>query len=390
MFGARTVGQNWLRFRKTMHLSLKTRPQIGPHDHDTVRAHRLRTSPLASSRLDPISSLQQTFGNQALQRFLRASVSRPVEPASEARTKLIAASPGDSERQAFAPRAQRLQQGSGSQSTPGAGVPDLQPQPMAGTMVGPSFVSGSVSITEAPLSVVQTGGEILDAAMEFTISKPFTVTASGAEVKEPNAAEPFEYGLVQNLWFDHVEEVFTSGDILVDSVGPEVDIDPKNPSEMPFMHGNATVGSTLGAKMFAVPQFTDVPSIEVGLHETHCKMSVDLVSVTRSTAFKVGLVARGMKTQTLFPLAEIPGTYASEWRVGFNGNAWKSSETTTPKGTYTLSAPTKALVNSGTIAGVEGQKALNAETAAFRTRCVNVLASNESGGAKGEPERSPA
>ena len=372
-----------------MHLSLKTRPQIGPHD--TVRTRRLPTSPRSSSRLHPISYLQQTFGNQALQRFLKEGISRPVEPAaSEARTKLIVSNPGGSERQAVAPRAQVLQQGNGIQTTPGVGVPGLQRQPVAGTTVGPSFVSGSVSITESPLSVVQTSGQGLGSAMGFTISKPFTV-GSLSEVTEPaNAAEPFEYGLVQNVWFDHIEEVFTSGDMLVDTVGPEVDIDPGNPSEMPFIHGNASMASLLFGKMFAGPSFTDVPSLEVRLHDTHCNKNVDLVSVTHSLAFKVGLVARGIKTQTLFPLAEIPGTYASKWQIDFNGNAWNFSEPTTPTGSHTLAAPTTALVTGGSIAGAEGQKALNDETDAFRTRCENVLASNESGGAEGESQRNPA
>ena len=70
--------------------------------------------------------------------------------------------------------------------------------------------------------------------------------------------------------------------------------------------------------------------MSVKLHETHCKKNVDLVSVSRSAAFKVGLVARGIKTQTLFPLAETPDTYASKWKVDFTGNAFTSRETTTP------------------------------------------------------------
>jgi hypothetical protein len=223
---------------------------------------------------------------------------------------------------------------------------------------------------------VQTSGQsIISAAMGFTISKPFTVSCS-ASVNEPaSAKEPFEYGLVQNVWFDHVEEVFTSGDMLVDTVGPKVDINQDNPSEMPFIHGNATIGSSLFAQMMAGPSFSDVPSLEVRLHDTHCNKSVDLVSASRSLAFKVGLVARGMKTGTLFPLAEIPGTYASKWQVDFNGNAWKSSEFTTPQGQYTLAAPIKTIVTSGTIAGAEGQMALSDESAAFRERCENVLTS---------------
>ena len=238
----------------------------------------------------------------------------------------------------------------------------------------PTMTSGSVNITETPLTVVQQGGQILANSMGFKISKPFTVSAS-AKIAEPPDAEPFEYGLVQNIFFDHIEEVYSDGDMLVDQVGPMLDSDPDNLSEGPFIHGNATMPSILFTTKSVGPSYTDIPSMEVMLKKLHCKKRkfVDLQSVVRSTQFRVGLAAHGLKSGRLVPLGTISTTYGYKWQVGFVGPSFKSTDASNLKGSYPLSTTAMAVVTDGAVANTEGQAALNAESANMEERCENVL-----------------
>ncbi len=244
----------------------------------------------------------------------------------------------------------------------------------ATTAATPTMTSGLISITETPLSVVQQGGAILANTMGFVITKPFSVSAS-AQIQEPADSEPFEYGLVQNLFFDHIEEVFTEGDMLIDNVGPMVDVDTSNPSERPFIHANARMPSTLFTTTRVGPSFDDRPSLEVMLNKLHCEKqkNVQLKMVKRSAQFRVGLVARGLKSQRLIPLGAIEKTYGFSWQVDFVGPAFKSTDAANLTGSYTLSSSASMPIMDGTIAGAQAQTLLNAEGADFEQRCGNVL-----------------
>jgi len=240
----------------------------------------------------------------------------------------------------------------------------------------PTMTSGSLTISEKKLTIEQQGGEALANSMGFKIAKPFSVSAS-AQILEPSThdlkAEPFEYGLVQNLFFDHIEEVFSDGDMLVDSVGPMVDIDPSNLSELPFIHGNATMPQALFTTLRVGQSFTDIPSLEVKLNMEHCKKNVQLKSVIRSVHFRVGLVARGLRTKRLVSLGATPSTYGLAWQVDFTGPSFKFTESANLSGSPTLSASAPPVVTDGKVAGVEGQKTLSDETIRFKQRCENVL-----------------
>lgn len=262
----------------------------------------------------------------------------------------------------------RLTEGDEQQSV----TQSSSPQQASGGISEPSLVSGSLLITEQPLTVTQQGGNVLAVSRSFNIAKPFTVSAS-VDIKQPTNVQQFTYGIVQNVLFDHVEEVFTDGDILLDSVGPMVDVDPTNTNEVPFIHGNNELPTQLFTKFFAHPHFTDVPSLDVKLKKTHCQKGVDLVSVERSIAFRSGLVARNLLTNKLVPLGATQTTYASKWHVDFNDATYQWSELISPKGNYPLSASAIPVETSGVIAGIEGQNALNNEVSAFEKRCYNVL-----------------
>ena len=260
----------------------------------------------------------------------------------------------------------------GAAATPANAISTTNTAPKPVTaMADPTMTAGSLAITEAPLAVVQQGGQILANTMGFKIAKPFTVSAS-AQVQEPFNAEPFEYGLVQNVFFDHIEEVFSDGDMLVDSVGPMVDSEP---SEVPFIHANARMPTSLFASLRVGPSFTDIPSLEVMLKMLHCKKKkyVELKKVVRSMQFRAGLVARGLKTGRVVPLGAIQTTYGFKSQVDFTGPSFKSTDASNLTGSYPLSTSASAVITDGTIAGEEGQAALNTETTSFEQRCENVL-----------------
>jgi hypothetical protein len=268
-------------------------------------------------------------------------------------------------------RADQIGNGGGSAPPANTKLPATA-APQAGTSTtDPILTSGSLTITEKPLSIVQQGGQILSFSMGFKIAKPFTVAAS-AQVQEPPNAELFEYGLVQNLFFDHIEEVFSDGDMLIDSVGPFVDAEQ---SAIPFIHANATLPAVLFTKLRISPSFTDIPSLEVMLNERHCKKqkSVELKSVVRSVQFRAGLVARAVKTGRLVPLGAISTTYGFKSQVDFAGASFISTDAANLTGNYPLSASASAVVTGGISANQEGQLALNTETASFKERCENVL-----------------
>ena len=262
--------------------------------------------------------------------------------------------------------------GSGGAGTPANTISTANDAPKPATATAdPTMTSGSLAITETPLTVVQQGGQILANSMGFKIAKPFTVSAS-AVVQEPSSAEPFEYGVVQNVFFEHIEEVFSDGDMLVDSVGPMVDSEP---SEAPFIHANARMPTSLFTSLRVGPSFTDIPSLEVMLKMLHCKKKkpVELKTVVRSLQFRAGLVARGLKTGRVVQLGAIQTTYGFKSQVDFTGPSFKSTDASNLTGSYPLSASASAVITDGPIANEEGQAALNTETASFEQRCENVL-----------------
>ena len=238
--------------------------------------------------------------------------------------------------------------------------------------------SGSLTIKGDPgVSVTQTGGVIAGPGKEYHIAKTFKVSAS-AMVDEPaGTTDDFKYGIVQNVMYDHIYQTFTDGDMLVDSVGPMVDVASKD--EIPFLHassGNLVAPGALFIQKTAGPSFTDIPSLDVA-PKLHCHKSkwVKPLKVERSIAFKAALLAQHVKTKALTHLGGIDKTYHVKWEVNFERDtdkyAW--TEIHTPDGSYQLSASAAAVKLDGTIANDDGQKLLNAESAAFEDRCEPVL-----------------
>jgi hypothetical protein len=257
-------------------------------------------------------------------------------------------------------------------------APAPQPAQPAPPAPAPSMKSGSLTIKGDPgVSVTQTGGVIVGPGKEYRIAKTFKVSAS-AMVDEPaGTTDDFKYGIVQNVMYDHVYQTFTDGDMLVDSVGPMVDVATKD--ESPFIHasaGNLVAPGALFIQKTAGPSFTDVPSLEVG-PKLHCRKSkwVKPLKVERSLAFKAALVAQNVKTKTLTHLGGFDKTYHVKWEVNFERDtdkyAWK--EIYQPDGSHQLSASAAAVKLDGTIANDQGQKLLNAESTAFEDRCEPVL-----------------
>ena len=304
------------------------------------------------------SRIQVRSDTTAEQAARSASFSTQTKFGSESRGTLIHRADSDGKRGGTAPPA----------NAPSA--PSKVPQ-SATAPVDPIMASGSIDIKAKPLTLEQQGGQILAFTMGFKIAKPFTVKAS-AQVQEPPDAEPFEYGIVQNVFFDHIEEAYSDGDMLVDSVGPLVDC---NSGEQPFIHANAVMPETLFTTKRVGPSFTDIPSLEVMLHKLHCekKKSVELKSVNRSVQFRAGLVARGLKTGRLVPLGNTQTTYGFDSEVIFTGPAFKSTDRENLTGSFPLSTSAPAVVTGGAIANDDGQAALNSETARFEQRCQNVL-----------------
>ena len=240
----------------------------------------------------------------------------------------------------------------------------------------PTLVSGSLNIKSQNPTVTQLGGSIISSSLVWKIAKEFKASVR-AIVNEPQGGnEVWEYGIVQNVFFDHIEEVYDDGDMLVDSVGPLVDV--ASASEVPFIHqgpDNPQLPSQLFNTFSVGPFFTDIPSLEVQAEKLHCKKTKQskIVSVARSSAFRAGLVARGIKSKRLVPLGAIGSTYMSKLRVDFPGAGFEWTELITPDGTYKLSADSNPVTMDGKIANDEGQATLNAESSEFEQRCENVL-----------------
>jgi hypothetical protein len=301
---------------------------------------------LGRMRPEQAASHQDTLGNQAVTHMMNAP-----SPASKAAD------------------------GTGGETTPTQAALPAQP---AAASPAPSLVSGSLTISSQPLAVTQQGGQVITVSRVYNVAKEFKVQAS-ATITEPQSSEPFQYGVVQNVFYDHIEEVFTDGDMLVDSVGPMVDVADK--AETPFIHADAgnleLSGSLFAGPPHVGPSFTDVPSLDVAGAPVHCKKAkrVYIRSADRSVSFRAGLVAKGMKTNQLVFLGGIDKTYNLKWHADFDfdANSWKTTDSSALDGSYALSTSAIPVTLGGTIGNDAGQAALKAETAAFEERCDNVL-----------------
>jgi hypothetical protein len=296
----------------------------------------------------PRPRLPPGVGNQALMRMLRASMQSP----------LVTAEGGTPTPQPAPPATPT------PQPTPPAAP---APQPAA---PAPTLDSGRLEITSTPATVISLGSSI-PAFSGFKIEKSFTVKGYGKVNLPPNDSM-YDVGVVQNVFFDHMEQKFDNGDMLIDVVGPYVDV--ADVADVPFIHGNKVAASTLNYSMST--SYTDVPSQKV-TPLIHCKTSwAHPVSADRTVTFRAGLVARHQITGKLTYLGASDKTYRVKWHADFDGLKWKITDEALA-GTYPLSASATALTLGGTLANDAGQTAVQTEIDAFKDRCENVLPDEE-------------
>lgn len=256
-----------------------------------------------------------------------------------------------------------------------APVPATPAQQAAPATKPPVLDSGEVEITDG-------GNDFTSAVAYFAgmtrydVGSNFTVKTKNTKVQEDDPGA-FVFGLVQNVLFDHFEATYTKGDVLIDSVGPFLDIWPTDPA--PFFHegggDNPVAPTVLFTQLSVGAKFTDKPSWPLTPMAQFCNEQVKLKSATRSIAFRVGLVARHVGTGELFQLGAAAKTYLIKWRAEVNTDtAARSLKSDNQlKGTYTLDKPGVTLQLAPPTAVTEVNKVTKAATEEMETRCENVL-----------------
>ncbi|MDT5269398.1 MAG: hypothetical protein QOH49_1584 [Acidobacteriota bacterium] len=260
-------------------------------------------------------------------------------------------------------------------NAPAAPAPVTPDQPKAPATTPPVLASGEVEITDdgndftAPTAFF-TGMTVYD------VGSNFTVQTHNVKVTEDSPGA-FVYGLVQNVLYDHFEATYTRGDMLVDSVGPFLDIWPTDPA--PFFHegggDNPVAPSVLFTQLSVGAKYTDKPSWPLKPTARFCNEQVYLKSATRSLSFRVGLVARHVRTNELFQLGATTKTYLLKWHADIDtdtANRTLKSDNQL-KGTYTLDKPGVTLQLAPPTAVTEVNTATQSETKDMETRCENVL-----------------
>jgi hypothetical protein len=210
----------------------------------------------------------------------------------------------------------------------------------------------------------------------YDVGSNFTVQTKNVKVQQDSPGA-FVYGLVQNVLFDHFEATYSKGDMLVDSVGPFLDIWPTDPA--PFFHegggDNPVYPSSLFTQLSVSAKFTDKPSWPLKPRERFCGEQVSLKTAARTIAFRVGLVARHVGTGELFQLGAAAKTYMIKWRAEIDtataARTLKSENQI--KGTYELDKPGVKLELAPPTAVTEVNKAEDAATKEMESRCENVL-----------------
>jgi hypothetical protein len=256
---------------------------------------------------------------------------------------------------------------------PVAPAPD--PQQSTPATKPPVLESGEVEITD--------GGNAFTSEVAYfkgmtvyDVGSSFTVQTKNVKVLEDSPGS-FVFGLVQNVLFDHFEATYSKGDMLVDSVGPFLDIWPTDPA--PFFHegggDNPVAPSVLFTQLSVGAKFTDKPSWPLKPRERFCNEEVKLKTATRSIAFRVGLVARHVGTGELFQLGAAAKTYLLKWHAVIDTDtATRSLKSDNQlKGTYTLDKPGVTLVLAPPTAVTEVNKLTQEASKEMETRCDNVL-----------------
>lgn len=335
--------------------------------HALMRAARPRAMPVADARLRTPSS----------RHFASSPASHCACGGTCPRCALRAAGPD-------AP-AQAPAQAPAPQAPPSAPAPAAAPEP---AVPAPTIGPGAITITSKPTSVTADIAALIQTSSRWKVENNFTVSAS-APVQEPAGHDgAFQYGIVQNVMYDHIYETFTpAGDILVDSVGPLVDVGSKD--EVPFIHANQAYPTGIFRNDTATPSFTDIPSLDVAWN-LHCGKSkwVKPRKVERTLALTAALVAQHVRSKQLFQLGGIGKMYRVKWVVEIaDDDSFKSTDLDKPDGTYPLSASAAAVTLDGTIANDQAQALLKAENDAFQDRCEDVLPAADASAA---PEAEPA
>jgi hypothetical protein len=268
-----------------------------------------------------------------------------------------------------------------SADPPTAGAPaPPSAAPAAAAQGVPKFLEGAIKINDGGSKArAETG--VFEHFNSFSVDSPFDVSTSGVKIEEPPKGM-FQYGLVQNLFFHHLEQRYAPhGDMLVDSVGPFVDVwFTETP---PFFHestDNPVLSSPglFGSSTTVVAKYSDKPGVSFSAKETACNERVALKSARNSLEFRAGLVARDMNNPaTLIHLASTSTTYGYWWNLQVDkpGEAMDYHIDTSPamSGTYTLSASAPAVVLSGKRAVEDINEKRDAEKLDMASRCESVL-----------------
>ncbi len=263
----------------------------------------------------------------------------------------------------------------GTAPTPAAGGGTASPADV------PKFLGGELAIKQNGDTVVTVNDSSMAHLRFYHVDSPFTVSTSGVKIEEPTTSL-FEYGLVQNLFFHHMEARYDpSGDLLADAVGPMLDVFPGE--KIPFFHeGNnnpmlasaGVFGSSIGVSV----SYTDKPGMPLPWQETACNRRVSLKSAKNSVQFRTGLVARNVRNPAQFvQMASTTSTFGLWWELSVDkpGDSMAFHITTSPmmKGPLTLSSSAPPVVLDGTLAVTDINSTLDIEKKDLTTRCESVL-----------------
>lgn len=273
-----------------------------------------------------------------------------------------------------APEEARVRQAGQSTGVPGSSAPPT-PAQAGPAPAPPTLVSGLVELLDrgnAFASPLSSSGFV---PSRFDVASDFTAKTKDVVVSEP-ADSGFMYGLVQNVVFDHFEATYSKGDMLVDAVGPFLDIFPGEPA--PFMHDgsdNPVFPSVLFTRLGVAAQFTDKPSWPLEPFGRYCNEEVSLRTARRSLMFRIGLVARNISNQALIQLGATNATYQIKWDVTADPTRNTRSLNSQNKlaGTLGLTSPGVTLTLAPPTGVEKINEAVAAEKRDMASRCEKVL-----------------
>ena len=228
----------------------------------------------------------------------------------------------------------------------------------------PKLTAGKVVISDKGTKLKSE--QILHQELE-SVQSHFAVKTESINIVEPPAGQ-FEYGLVQNVLFEHFEASFAPYvKMVIDAVGPAVDVFFEEPP--PFFHEGDTnpdklwrVGNLAGLSVF----FEDKPEFPLDFRRmsskkeekeegkdkgkdednewaqsplSACGEAIKMTSASDSLVFRVGLVARNVETNAVCQLGAESKMYAVKWTVENLGTTRKLTSNNDLDGTYDLALP---------------------------------------------------